>query len=161
MPTLTPPEDKSITTLYIGNTGEFMTETDLRDHFYQFGEIRSISLVAKQQCGFVCFTKRESAELAAEKSFNKLILLGRRLTVRWGRGGGGKSKETPAAWSGVPGLPSLPVVGGSSFFMGPSSAPDVLPPGVPGGSAGPSGVYYPSMDPMRMGGGGGSGVGGE
>ncbi|OXA63285.1 pre-mRNA-splicing factor RBM22 [Folsomia candida] len=154
LPTLTPPEDKSITTLYIGNTGEFMTEQDLRDHFYQFGEIRSISMVAKQQCAFVQFTKRESAELASEKSFNKLILLGRRLTVRWGRGGGKKDSDPTGAGGsklvGVPGLPDFTgAVGGSGlggFFTG-NLAPDVMaPPGV---------VYYPSMDPTRMGGGGG------
>ena len=46
----------------------------LRDHFYQFGEIRNISVVNKQQCAFVQFTTRAGAEAAAEKSFNKLII---------------------------------------------------------------------------------------
>ena len=45
-----------------------------RDHFYQFGEIRSITMVSRQQCAFVQFTTRTSAENAAEKSFNKLIM---------------------------------------------------------------------------------------
>ncbi len=45
-----------------------------RDHFYQFGEIRSVTMVSRQQCAFVQFTTRSSAEAAAEKSFNKLIL---------------------------------------------------------------------------------------
>lgn len=122
-----------------------MTEQDLRDHFYQFGEIRSISIVPKQQCAFVQFTKRDAAELAAEKSFNKLILLGRRLTVRWGKGQAKKEEaagsKASASLGAVPGLPSYGFLG----MM--NSAPDV---------AGPSGsVYYPSMDPMRMGGGGG------
>lgn len=40
MPKLDPPEDKTITTLYIGNLGEKVGEKELRDHFYQFGEIR-------------------------------------------------------------------------------------------------------------------------
>lgn len=166
MPTLTTPEDKSITTLYIGNIGEFMTEQDLRDHFYQFGEIRSISIVPKQQCAFVQYTTRAAAEVAAEKSFNKLILLGRRLTVRWGKGQGQKKETTTESLPPVPGLPVLPLVnnyfnlgGGSSASATAtsssvasssvtSSAPDVLPPGLGGG------VYYPSMDPLRMGGGG-------
>ena len=45
-----------------------------RNHFYQFGEIRNISIVAKQQCAFVQFTSRTAAEQAAEKSFNKVVI---------------------------------------------------------------------------------------
>ena len=46
---------------------------DLRDSFYAYGEIRSISVVAKQGCAFVQYTRRVSAEVAAEKTFNKLV----------------------------------------------------------------------------------------
>ena len=42
MPQLESPEDKSITTLYDRNLGEKIREKELRDHFYQFGEIRSV-----------------------------------------------------------------------------------------------------------------------
>lgn len=56
-----------------------------RSHFYQFGEIRTITIVQRQQCAFIQFATRQSAETAAEKSFNKLIINGRRLTVKWGR----------------------------------------------------------------------------
>ena len=56
-----------------------------RDHFYQFGEIRSVTIVSRQQCAFVQFTTRVSSEAAAEKSFNKLIIGGRRLNIKWGR----------------------------------------------------------------------------
>lgn len=105
LPVLKPPEDKTITTLYIGNLGDEgeIAEKDIRygtadlrdsisewiycfrDYFYQFGEIRNITLLSGKGCGFVQFTTRESAELAAEKTFNKLVLKGRRITVRWGR----------------------------------------------------------------------------
>lgn len=83
LPTLDPPEDKTITTLYVGNIGEHITETDIKNHFYHFGEIRTITVVPRQQCAFVQFTKRQAAELAAEKTFNKLVLGGRRLTIKW------------------------------------------------------------------------------
>ena len=56
-----------------------------RDHFYQFGEIRSVNVVTKQQCAFVQFTTRHAAEAACEKSFNKLIIGGRRLNIKWGK----------------------------------------------------------------------------
>ncbi|KAK0182049.1 hypothetical protein PV327_000220 [Microctonus hyperodae] len=49
MPVLEPPEDKSITTLYIGGLGDVLTEKQLRDHFYQYGEIRSVTMVPRQQ----------------------------------------------------------------------------------------------------------------
>ena len=74
LPRLDAPEDKSITTLYVGNIGEKMLEKELRDHFYQYGEIRSITIVSRQQCAFVTYVNRTAAELAAEGSFNKLII---------------------------------------------------------------------------------------
>lgn len=40
MPALPPPEDKTISTLYIGNLSDGIQEETLRSHFYQFGEIR-------------------------------------------------------------------------------------------------------------------------
>ncbi|UYV66308.1 RBM22, partial [Cordylochernes scorpioides] len=91
MPRMDPPEDTSITTLYIGNLGDSIGEKELssivwcRDHFYQYGEIRSVTVVGRQQCAFVQFVSRAGAELAAEHCFNKLILNGRRLTIKWGK----------------------------------------------------------------------------
>ena len=82
-----------------------------RDHFYQFGEIRSVNVVSKQQCAFVQFTTRASAEAAAEKSFNKLIINGRRLNIKWGRSQGQQLAPRPQTGEGdvplepVPGLP--------------------------------------------------------
>uniref|UniRef100_A0A8C4RAL9 Pre-mRNA-splicing factor RBM22 n=1 Tax=Eptatretus burgeri TaxID=7764 RepID=A0A8C4RAL9_EPTBU len=88
MPRLDPPEDKSITTLYVGGLDDYISEQDIRNHFYQFGELRSVSVVPRQQCAFVQFTLRTAAEQAAEKSFNKLIIRGRRLHIKWGRSQG-------------------------------------------------------------------------
>lgn len=83
LPVLETPSDRTITTLYVGNVGEHLTEVDIRDNFYQYGEIRQVSLVPKQQCAFVQFTKRSAAELASEKTFNKLVLGGKKLSIRW------------------------------------------------------------------------------
>ncbi|XP_060560587.1 pre-mRNA-splicing factor RBM22-like [Ruditapes philippinarum] len=111
MPKLESPEDKTITTLYVGGLGDKVTEKDLKDYFYQFGEIRSINVVAKQQCAFVQFTSRSSAEAASEKSFNKLILNGRRLNIKWGKSQGQQGqekeeeKEEEKNLEPVPGLP--------------------------------------------------------
>jgi len=126
MPTLEPPDDKTITTLYIGNLGN-LTEQDIRDHFYQYGEIRTVSLVPKQQCAFVQFTTRNAAETAAEKTFNKLILGGRRLTIKWGRSQGrtGPSQQqVEESYPAVPGLPgALPELSNNFFNLEPGHIP--------------------------------------
>ncbi|CAB0039924.1 unnamed protein product [Trichogramma brassicae] len=171
MPKLEPPEDKGITTLYVGNLGEVFTEKILRDHFYQYGEIRNITMVPRQQCAFVQYTERSAAELAAEKTFNKLILGGRRLNIKWGRSQGKQAPSIEAAremLEPVPGLPGalpLPPAGvGNNFFnlpgvvppppMPPVLMPPVFPPmgtvpmNFPPGTAP---IHYPSQDPSRMG----------
>merc|ERR1719454_2534502 len=88
-----PPEDRTITTLYIGGIGELIEEEDLRSHFYQFGEIRLIHMAVKQNCAFIQFSTRSSAEHAARKSAGRLILKGKRLVVRWGRSQGSSRKD--------------------------------------------------------------------
>ncbi|XP_071105673.1 pre-mRNA-splicing factor RBM22-like [Haliotis cracherodii] len=139
MPKLEAPEDKTITTLYVGNLGDKVTEQDLRDHFYQFGEIRSVNVVAKQQCAFVQFTERPASETAAERSFNKLIINGRRLNIKWGRSQGqqqltGKKEDDGQMLEPVPGLPGAlpppPEELGNNFFnlQGPPPALPPLPP---------------------------------
>ena len=91
----------------------------LRGHFYQFGELRSVNVVPKQQCAFVTFTTRQATEAAAEGSFQKLIIKGRRLNIKWGKpqsqqGSGGKKEDEglkEISYEPVPGLPggTLPV----------------------------------------------------
>lgn len=159
LPTLEVPEDKNITTLYVGNIGEYVTETDLRytfittlysncilhslfvfcicmnrDNFYQFGEIRTVTLVPRQQCGFVQYTKRAAAELAAEKTFNKLVLGGRRLTIKWAHSQAKQNSvtKTNRSFDPVPGLPAhLPMPPSTNDYFN-LSANDVtvLPPGM-------------------------------
>uniref|UniRef100_A0A8C7KQV4 Pre-mRNA-splicing factor RBM22 n=1 Tax=Oncorhynchus kisutch TaxID=8019 RepID=A0A8C7KQV4_ONCKI len=179
MPRLDTPEDKSITTLYVGGLGDSITDSELRNHFYQFGEIRTTTIVQRQQCAFIQFATRQAAELAAEKSFNKLIINGRRLNVKWGRsqgeggrrdGRGGKDgrgeglTEMGLKLEPVPGLPGAlppPPVDEDTptnyFNLGPNSAPPVMnislppPPGV--AMPPPPGFGPPmfhSMDPMGM-----------
>lgn len=62
MPDLTPPEDQTITTLFVGNVGPSVKEADIRDKFYSFGEIKSIKRLESAVCAFVTFTERSAAE---------------------------------------------------------------------------------------------------
>ncbi|KAI0988558.1 hypothetical protein GJ496_009541 [Pomphorhynchus laevis] len=85
IPKLAPPEDRSINTLYVGNLPDDISEKDLRDQMYSFGEIQDIVMVPKQNCGFVSFTIRESAERAAQTLYNRMVIRGFKAVIRWGR----------------------------------------------------------------------------
>lgn len=163
LPHLDPPDDPSITTLYVSNLGENVTDKEIRDNFYQFGEIRSVSIVAKQQCAFVQFTTRAAAELAAEKTFQKLIIGGRRLSIKWGRSQARTGHVPGLMHDGegrrldpVPGLPGAlppppeelannyfnlsqppPPLGTLGHIPPPSMMPPILQPPVPGLPPGP------------------------
>lgn len=163
-----PPVDRTITTLYIGGIGEQVEEDDLKNHFYQFGEIRLIHMALKQNCAFIQFNKRSDAEHAARKSAGRLILKGKRLVVRWGKSQGSSRKDQAdedaakkRKFNPVPGLPgALPMpsdvgAGSSNFFHLPDSRntyepppPGTLPMGGPSGA--PPGMLPPPPRPMYM-----------
>ena len=133
IPTLETPEDKTVTTLYLGNVVDIDEQAlrlvcffvslfhcddvscSSRDHFYQYGEIRSIAVVPKQSCAFVQFTQRDAAERAAKECFNKLVIDGKRLTVKWGKPPAAQASSGRASdlvsgyetsYEPVPGLPT-------------------------------------------------------
>jgi len=134
--TLLPPEDKSVTTLYLGGLESGMSEKDIRDKFYVFGEIRSLRMVPRQCCAFVTFVQREVAEEAASQLHRILEIKGKRVHLMWGR---------PQVSTQV--QASTAMVEAASGAAG--GAPSGMPAGLVGGS-----VYhpnYPSMDPKAQG----------
>lgn len=76
LPELKPPDDPTITSLWLGGVDDSINEQDLRDVFYSFGEIASVRLVRKQQIAFVEYTSRPAAEAAAKALHNKLNVKG-------------------------------------------------------------------------------------
>ena len=97
---------KGIISLFVITLSFFLC----RDYFYQFGEIRSIIIASSKNCGFICYTTRQAAEFAAERSFNKAIIKGKRLKVLWGKSQeertGAKDKtDKTEDYAPVPGLP--------------------------------------------------------
>lgn len=140
--TLLPPEDQSVTTLYVGGLEPNTKEKDVRNQFYVFGEIRSIKMVPKQCCSFITFAKREDAESAASNLHRVLEINGKRVKLMWGRpqqtAQSASSQNMAAASSAPPGMPpmGMPPMG-------------VMPGGAPGSST--YRPYYPSMDPSAMG----------
>jgi pre-mRNA-splicing factor RBM22/SLT11 len=180
MPKLTPPEDASVTTLYLGNLGRegrlIVQEGDIRDHFYQYGEIRQIHMVAPKLCAFIQYTTRQAAELAAEKSFEQLVIKGQKLRVRWGQPRSQNNVSQQIINNDLEPVPNLAnPCPKPDFFSTDSAGPSSskrgryedlpLPPNPPKGLVvpnvayeGPSKqssntpkIYYPSQDPQRLG----------
>eukprot|EP00899_Mesostigma_viride_P017081 jgi/Mesvir1/25374/Mv01417-RA.1 len=153
MPSLVPPPDTSITTLYIGGIDERIKESDLRDVFYAYGEITAIRMVPAHACAFLTYSKRTEAELAAEKQANKLVIKGLRLKLLWGKpqqpqlqreGGEGARGGNGASGSGS----------GGHYQQQPAQPP---PPGAPGAGTGPymggpppAGMYPPQLYHQQM-----------
>lgn len=159
MPSLVPPEDESIRTLYVGGLDPRISEQDLKDNFYAFGEIESIRLVLQRACAFVTYTTREGAEKAAEELSNKLVIKGVRLKLMWGKPQAPKpeseSQDDEAAKQGVVahgGMLPRSVVSQQHQLQPPGIQDHVplpyfnIPAPLP-----PERTFYPSMDPQRMG----------
>ncbi|KFM26628.1 Zinc finger CCCH domain-containing protein 4 [Auxenochlorella protothecoides] len=81
MQKLTPPEDTSIATLFVGGLGSEHSEADLRDIFYTHGELKSVKKLESKGVAFVTFTTRQGAEAAAEALSNRLIIKGQSLAL--------------------------------------------------------------------------------
>jgi pre-mRNA-splicing factor RBM22/SLT11 len=82
---LTPPIDQSVTSLFLTGVEADLQESDLRDHFYAFGELKSIVMVRRSKCAFVNYVTRAATELAAENCLHGVNLKGHRLRVAWAR----------------------------------------------------------------------------
>lgn len=161
MPTLEPPEDESIRTLYIGGLDARITEQDLRDNFYAHGEIESVKIVLQRACAFITYTTREGAEKAAEELANKLVIKGLRLKLLWGKPQAPKPdsenpdearQQSAVSHSGL--LPRAVVSQQNQPLQPPPGTHQDQPP-VPYFNIPPlphqDRAYYPSMDPQRMG----------
>lgn len=67
-----------------GFSGTDLIIVSCRDFFYQYGEIRTLNVLGVKGCAFVTYTTRESAEMAAERSFNRINIKVRRGDWSWG-----------------------------------------------------------------------------
>ncbi|KAL1518445.1 hypothetical protein AB1Y20_002737 [Prymnesium parvum] len=132
LPALTPPEDEGVTALWVGGLTPQITQQDLHDQFYSYGEILEVKMLPERRCAIVTYAMRKSAEEAATALYRKLRVKDCPLKLWWARshqaddgracGGGGSSSAPPPP---------------------PGSAP---PPGQAGGK-----MLYPSMNPNAMG----------
>merc|ERR1712110_191933 len=83
---LKPPNDKTITTLFIKGVTSNVGDSDLNAYFYQYGPISNISIVDKKNIAFVQFERRQDAERAMTAIHGQDILVGgENVGVRWGK----------------------------------------------------------------------------
>ncbi|KAI8321305.1 hypothetical protein GQ54DRAFT_187112 [Martensiomyces pterosporus] len=135
---LTPPEDKSITSLFVLGMDKSVSQADLRDHFYTYGELKSIVVVPKGNCAFINFKTRPAAEAAAQAVLGGCSIKGKALRIAWGKPKP-KGPQSELASSKT---------SGSSATESPLTKTSIpLPPGAAAASA----AVYPSQDPTAQG----------
>ncbi|CAK0786800.1 hypothetical protein CVIRNUC_010014 [Coccomyxa viridis] len=156
MPKVEPPEDQTVTTLYVGGIAPEVQESDLKDYFYPYGEITSIKVITNRHCAFVTYAARPAAERAVDELQHKLILRGQRCKLMWGKP---QEKRAPIEARDPAGTNMLPSGPPPNSMIPPQVAMQMGPgPGYPGGppppnffNLPPGGGMYPSMDPSQAG----------
>ncbi|KAF8320059.1 hypothetical protein DL93DRAFT_1932176 [Clavulina sp. PMI_390] len=118
---LEPPEDTSITSLFISALPASTTEQSLRTHLITSipsipqTAIKSIVYVEKNKCAFVNFKDRFNAERAAEAWANGVAVdEGARANVRWGRSRPTKPSGSSSAEAGPSASVSISEVASTS-----------------------------------------------
>ena len=80
-----PPNDRSITSLFLTGVEDDLPEHTLRTFFSTFGPLRSVVCSHRAHCAFINYNTRASAEAAAESCQGKAVIQGCPLRVQWGR----------------------------------------------------------------------------
>jgi pre-mRNA-splicing factor RBM22/SLT11 len=125
------PQDLNIKTIYIKNVNSEITEADIREEMYAFGEITSLVILRRAKCAFLTFGSRTSAEMAVETFINNFEIKGHALKVQWG-----KSSKGDLPNSNSKTLSTLSTLGPATQPPPPGTGQEVL---------------YPSMDPRMLG----------
>ncbi|KAI0748354.1 hypothetical protein C8Q80DRAFT_1171432 [Daedaleopsis nitida] len=106
---LQPPEDESITSLFLTSLSASSTEESIRTRVLKSlpsvspAQLKSVVYVAKTRCAFVNWKDRATAEIAAQAWANGLEIDGETVNVRWGRSKGASGlKPAKAGPSSTP-----------------------------------------------------------
>ena len=132
MPGLTPPEDEGVCSLWVGGLTAEITEQDLRDQFYAYGEVSEIKMMTERRCALVTYSMRKSAEEAAQGLYRKLSVKGSKLKLWWAKSQQSQDNEAARHF-------------GAAAEPGTAPLPGTVAPGMPGRA------LYPSMNPHAMG----------
>jgi pre-mRNA-splicing factor RBM22/SLT11 len=80
-----PPQDRSITTIWVGNLHPQTSDADIRRVFYTYGDITDIRVVASKTCAFVVFAARAAAEAAIKGLYGDCTIRGAHARLNWGK----------------------------------------------------------------------------
>ncbi|KAI6348613.1 Pre-mRNA-splicing factor slt11 [Pyricularia grisea] len=80
-----PPDDKTVTSLFVTGVEDDLPEHKVRDHFKTFGKIKSLVCSHMSHCAFVNYETREAAENAAMECKGRAVIAGCPLRVHWGK----------------------------------------------------------------------------
>ncbi|CAO2648099.1 Nn.00g090210.m01.CDS01 [Neocucurbitaria sp. VM-36] len=80
-----PPSDPNVVSLFVTGVEDDLPEHDLRTHFAQYGQLRSLVCSHRAHCAYVNYAKRKDAELAAETLKGKVVIKGCPMRVTWGK----------------------------------------------------------------------------
>jgi pre-mRNA-splicing factor RBM22/SLT11 len=80
-----PPSDPNIASLFVTGVEDDLPEHEIRTHFAQYGQLRSVVCSHRAHCAYINYVKRQDAEAAAEAAQGKVVIRGCPMRVTWGR----------------------------------------------------------------------------
>lgn len=80
-----PPSDPNVASLFVTGVEDDLPEHELRTHFAQYGQLRSLVCSHRAHCAYVNYVKRTDAEKAAETLKGKVVIKGCPMRVTWGK----------------------------------------------------------------------------
>lgn len=80
-----PPADPNVASLFVTGVEDDLPEHDIRTHFAQYGQLRSVVCSHRAHCAYINYVKRKDAETAAETFQGKTVIKGCPLRVTWGK----------------------------------------------------------------------------
>lgn len=79
-----PPSDPNVASLFVTGVEDDLPEHELRVHFAQYGQLRSLVCSHRAHCAYVNYVNRKDAETAAETLKGKVVIKGCPMRVTWG-----------------------------------------------------------------------------
>lgn len=80
-----PPRDPNVASLFITGVEDDLPEHEIRTHFAQYGQLRSVVCSHRAHCAYINYVKRKDAETAAEALRGKVVIKGCPMKVAWGK----------------------------------------------------------------------------
>lgn len=80
-----PPKDPNVASLFVTGVEDDLPEHEIRTHFAQYGQLRSVVCSHRAHCAYINYVKRQDAEKAAEALKGKSVIKGCPVKVTWGK----------------------------------------------------------------------------